>query len=1233
MYRFLLALWVVGVSLAAVAAPAPTGWKLVYSDPFDRRAFAEIANDLRPWVVVGGRWKIQDGALQRDGGRGNAMVFHSKRFPGNQRIEFDCRATETQDFFVILCGARQHWTGGYLFAYSVGKPSDFRVTDKTVVRGLPGGELGKWHHVVCQVEDYEVSWWADGKLLLKRAYAPALRGPIGGHIGFYCYAATGRIDNVKIYTRPAGNVGKDRAEKLDIRKPAARPISETPMHDTDYVPSLEYVTPHIPYGKPYAQGPVNALLCAWACSGRTVVELHQRMDLKFDYVSAGSNNRVWRGYALKRVQDDEVARVKMLLKKSHDVIVLGAVHWTWYPEDVRAEILRQVEAGTGLVYSHTRMPTQADGPLFTLFQRAKPVDSAKQYFPSDRARVTTHGKGRVAFEVLSPRYVNDSFLRYFSGMEESGVERLARTLLWAAKKEPKAAPTLADLAAKPADGTLTLDIYRDLGRQYPMLYGRMPYQFRPYATFERVASVTAPGVVPSLPAGAYRFTLTLRDAAGRVAAWRNIAREVKSPAAVLEIRVGGRDGRPVRANEVPPPVSFTAQDTLHAEALAPVGVAGSIRLTLFDRDHRVLARETRPLRPVYAAAMAARFALPLHRALHRLVIVKAELLGGGRVLAENRAPVVLDERPERVPAFRMRCYGCSLLRPELTTYDISYRKGYRVSVADAALQHAWHDMQLGEFSHVVPLAKGISDDFVRTPSFHDPAFRERQKQWVRDFLKPVAGVGFNLLLCDEWTYAFFPQHRLLWPKAANQDQSEFSRRAFRAYLKRQYGDLKALNAEWGRNYTAWEQITPPLYDPDPAKAPPEKDWPHIIDHRAFVEKTVADFIREIADVAHAISPAIRIGTSGHYSVGMWTGRDYYLWAKYAPHIVTYREHELWQSFTPQRVAAWIGYGAELRNPVKENYRAWKNLFQGIERAYWGRAQPPFQPDFTLLDAPKQYFAQRREMRDRGIADLLMNARGANRIGILYHPKSFVLYNLKDWQQNGADYFKRVARINRYGGYLGRYMERFPVGTYHWVHTDQFIRGDFGEYGRPGVVLLPQTEILAPEEAEALRRYVAEGGILVADRNPGVRDAHGKRLPKGQLDDVFGLAVGKAGAAFHVHPFGKGKAVYLGAVPQNLETFDRIREIAGLLPGWTADRGDPEAIVMVRDYRRGGHLYFGCTGNHRLDAKTLTRAKGAITLAKPAHVYDVRRGKYLGRTKTIEVRFGPDWMGNVFAALP
>jgi len=54
------------------------------------------------------------------------------------------------------------------------------------------------------------------------------------------------------------------------------------------------------------------------------------------------------------------------------------------------------------------------------------------------------------------------------------------------------------------------------------------------------------------------------------------------------------------------------------------------------------------------------------------------------------------------------------------------------------------------------------------------------------------------------------------------------------------------------------------------------------------------------------------------------------------------------------------------------------------------------------------------------------------------------------------------------------------------------------------VLLPMSQALSPEEAEAIRKFVNAGGVVIADVRPGIYDGHCKPIMPGALDDVFGI---------------------------------------------------------------------------------------------------------------------------------
>jgi hypothetical protein len=55
-----------------------------------------------------------------------------------------------------------------------------------------------------------------------------------------------------------------------------------------------------------------------------------------------------------------------------------------------------------------------------------------------------------------------------------------------------------------------------------------------------------------------------------------------------------------------------------------------------------------------------------------------------------------------------------------------------------------------------------------------------------------------------------------------------------------------------------------------------------------------------------------------------------------------------------------------------------------------------------------------------------------------------------------------------------------------------------------VLLLPQSVAMSARECEQIRAFVRAGGIVIADNMTATMDEHCKRLPQGQLDDLFGI---------------------------------------------------------------------------------------------------------------------------------
>jgi len=66
-------------------------------------------------------------------------------------------------------------------------------------------------------------------------------------------------------------------------------------------------------------------------------------------------------------------------------------------------------------------------------------------------------------------------------------------------------------------------------------------------------------------------------------------------------------------------------------------------------------------------------------------------------------------------------------------------------------------------------------------------------------------------------------------------------------------------------------------------------------------------------------------------------------------------------------------------------------------------------------------------------------------------------------------------------------------------ADGILRSDGYRY-----LILPYAQALSASESKEIDAFVKEGGYVIADLRPGVRDEHGKALPQGSLDHVFGV---------------------------------------------------------------------------------------------------------------------------------
>jgi hypothetical protein len=240
-----------------------------------------------------------------------------------------------------------------------------------------------------------------------------------------------------------------------------------------------------------------------------------------------------------------------------------------------------------------------------------------------------------------------------------------------------------------------------------------------------------------------------------------------------------------------------------------------------------------------------------------------------------------------------------------------------------------------------------------------------------------------------------------------------------------------------------------------------------------------------------------------------------------------------------------------------------------------------------------------------------------------------------------------------------------------------------------VLVLPRVMAMSTEEVEAVKAFVRDGGAVLADALPGILSGHCRKLDGGALDEVFGvrhkdaakpdapagqlavagnaeglsvgtwtqgtqlptrrvvldggLPLGKMGdtPALIVHRFGRGKACYLNLSMAKYLDFrangtegalrDRIRRILAWAGArQTIEAGAPSGtpIAKLEVFR---HVVAPATiAAFVLESDTDQR--GRVTFPTPGHVYDLRKGAYLGRRKSFNVTF-PGHDALILAHLP
>ena len=509
--------------------------------------------------------------------------------------------------------------------------------------------------------------------------------------------------------------------------------------------------------------------------------------------------------------------------------------------------------------------------------------------------------------------------------------------------------------------------------------------------------------------------------------------------------------------------------------------------------------------------------------------------------------------------------------------------------------------------------------FVREPSLSDPEWLKRiQDRLTRDVraLRPYRPLYYSLSdepgigdLSAYWDFDF----------------SGPSLAAMRDWLKDGYRSLAALNEQWGTNFSEWEQVIP--MTTDEAMQRSDQNFSAWADFKEWMDVAFARALKNGTDAIHTAAPDAVSAIEGTQIPG-WGGYDYSRLAGSvdAMELYDYADNiAIARSFNPELImltTSFIGGSAEA-------HRVWRELLRGTRGlVLWDDSNGFAGKDGGLGERGRDAASYFDDIRG-GLGAVFINShRHMDPIGILYSPASMRVQWLLDRRAAGEEWSRRSASSEYQDDAIRASTRSFAHALehaglqYRFVSSEEVGRGEL-QKANYRLLILPRAIALAPAAAKEIRDFVGQGGMVIADGEPGVFDEHGRRAAKPLLSEIFGGPATRSATNF---VFGKGKAVYLSlSTDRRRDTTRRITRIldaAGVKPPFPVVRPDGQPANDVETHIfTNGELTLVALQRDYLPPPA-SRETVVLILPRPFNVHDIKAKQALGNTDRLKVELGP-----------
>lgn len=886
-------------------------------------------------------------------------------------------------------------------------------------------------------------------------------------------------------------------------------------------PTEEIVSPHLSWLKSYNKRPVKALFIVSRTNMREVVELAQRMPLKYTVFAMENENTFWEAgksnpsnLTLQAVKDD----LEDKLKGNYDLIVLGNINWTALPLIHRARILLKVQKGTPLLgkvskcdeYLTMALQNKIDSPPNFLFPfSGLPQFAAQRDFASfwdATVDCSFFGKGKIfllkgfavpPLQMLTPPFKgnllarNDIDYEYYLALV---IQLMFYAIGDAPEIELRGASKL--IAKQNTSTEFAFDVCSRQSVLFDLTFTvRSKMGIQVFADKQQLTINSSPQrakfIVPPLARGEYFADLAAgRD--GKIFAFGSIHLHVEGTSLIKDLAFEK---------------SFGIGENIRGKIVIMLANPGEdARLEIRQRDNfGRIANET--VVPILnkSSVQEIPFVFGPVPPLSLLQYVDAVLLNKNGALDRKCDYFTYrDFYPEHdlrfvlwVDSFRASYLALPLLSNIFQSgFDTQYTTWNEV-LAMANLRHIPYATRLFDrksdgYPHPdIPPRK--KDDHVRLPCLTDTVFVDGLKSLLTRTAKRLAPFSVReFSLGDECHFVSGAYEVCFSPTCVAK---------FHEFLRWEYGSIAEVNCEYGSAYQDFDEIEPVTLEQ--ARANPQLA-PLWVDYRTHMESVWAGTFDLARTEIRGLIPNARVGyegSDGRY-LRSFSAVDYYKLANAmnynCPYDGPFVPHAI-RSFMDGEscVGAYYGGYNGARSEIFSRHISWKLLFRGMNTfMVWhgnpGKRGSIIAPDFSFYDFFKANLEQIQEMKC-GLAKLLLSIQKEHeQIGILYSAASQHAATLT------PDFPWTMKVLNSLSALLEDTGYPFEV-----ISAQQVERGELSQR-RIQLLILPFCQSVSPKQAGEISAFVKKGGMLLADLRPAVCDQHGKPYKAGLLDDVFGV---------------------------------------------------------------------------------------------------------------------------------